>query len=109
MSTDNIAKFRELLASDPALRERARVIEAEVLQQTAHQLAALAHEVGVPVDAAAFLATPLPPSSLELSEETLDSVAGGFSREQWEQGRRLQDEDERANPSLVMFGECRRS
>ena len=43
----------------------------------------------------------------ELSDEALDSVAGGFSRADYERGKRLLEEDAKNFPSLVMFGECR--
>jgi hypothetical protein len=43
----------------------------------------------------------------ELSEEALDSVAGGFSKADYERGKRLLEEDAKNNPSLVLFGECR--
>ena len=76
MSNENIQKFATAAASNPELANRVRAIQAEAARETAKKIAALSSEVGTPFSAEDFL-TSAASSVGEVSEEQLESVAGG--------------------------------
>lgn len=76
MSTENLAKFRELLKTDPELKLAVQSIDGDP-QTIAEKIAALAAAVHTPFTAAEYLQNA---SSVddELSDSTLDRVVGGM-------------------------------
>ncbi len=77
MSTENITKFNEVLASDPDLQAKLRDIQQDVARDTAEKIAALSAEAGTPFSADEFLRGAVQGTG-ELSEEQLESVSGGW-------------------------------
>jgi predicted ribosomally synthesized peptide with nif11-like leader len=76
MNNEAITKFTETVAADPELQKEVQSIQQAAARQTAEKLAALSVEAGTPFTAEEFLAS-VTPASAELSEEQLESVAGG--------------------------------
>ncbi len=74
MSTENIAKFAEAVAADPALSAKVQALYAEASRASAEQLANLSITVGTPFTAEEYLAN----ASGELSESDLSDVSGGI-------------------------------
>ncbi len=75
MSTENLTKFAEAAAANPALQAKIQAIHAQAARDTAEQLAALSAGAGAPFTAEEFLTASR--LSASLSEEDLERVAGG--------------------------------
>lgn len=76
MSTENIAKFREMVASQPDLAAKINSLPPQSLPDLAATMAELSVEVQTPFTAEELLAK-LSESNAELSDEALEQVAGG--------------------------------
>lgn len=78
MSTDNITRFLDQVAADPALAEKVAATEALSMEDKAHALSAVSDEAGTPFTAAELLQL-----LSMISDEELSGVAGGvhFSAE----------------------------
>lgn len=76
MSTENITKFSEALAADPALASKVQAIHVAAARRIRENLAALSVEAGTPFTAEEVLADATARTS-ELSDEQLETVAGG--------------------------------
>ena len=77
MNTENIQRFATLAATNPEIADRLRVIHNEAARETAEKIAALSIEAGAPFTADEFLSNASPGAG-ELSEEQLETVAGGM-------------------------------
>ena len=78
MSTANIAAFQDKVSASAELQSRLAEIQRQAALSTAEAIAALATETGTPFTADELLANP-GPSSNELQDSELESVAGGFT------------------------------
>lgn len=76
MSTENITKFSEAVASDATLGAKIQAIQATAARDTAEKIAALSVEAGTPFTADKFLVNAASVSA-ELSDEDLEAVSGG--------------------------------
>lgn len=76
MSTENITKFGEAVATSPELQAKVQSIHAAAAREVAEKIAALSAETDVPFTADDFFAS-TQSAQEELSEEQLDAVAGG--------------------------------
>ena len=76
MSTANITAFQDKVAASPDLQSRLAEIQRQAAVNTAEAIASLATETGTPFTADELLANP-GPSSNELQDSELESVAGG--------------------------------
>ncbi len=72
MSTENLSKFQAAVAQSPELQDKLRAIHGTVARQTSEKIAVLSAEAGTPIPAEEFLQ-----NAAELSDEALESVAGG--------------------------------
>ena len=73
MSTENVTRFLDQVASEPALQEKVSAAYRASQEATAQALAALASEHGLSISADELLAV-----QSELSESDLEAVAGGL-------------------------------
>ena len=78
MSTENVVRFLNQVATDPALAEKVAATEALSMEDKAHALSAVSDEAGTP-----FTAEELLQVLSMISDEELSGVAGGvhFSAE----------------------------
>ena len=76
MSTENITKFTEAVSASPDLQAKLQEVHLAAARQTAEQLAALSAETDAPFTAEEFLGN-AQSQIAELSDEQLESVAGG--------------------------------
>ncbi len=76
MNTENLTKFAEAAAADPALKTKIQSIHAQAAREIAEKLAALSAESGTAFTAEEFLAAGRGQAA-DLSEEELEAVAGG--------------------------------
>jgi predicted ribosomally synthesized peptide with nif11-like leader len=78
MRAEDIAAFNEAVAASPALQAKIRDIQTKAARNTAEKISALAGTAGLPFSADELLAEESP-STGELSDESLEAVAGGMS------------------------------
>lgn len=76
MSTENIAKFSEAAVANTELQAKIQTIHTDATRAAAGEIAALSVQAGTPFTAEEFLAHAAPVAT-ELSDEQLESVAGG--------------------------------
>jgi predicted ribosomally synthesized peptide with nif11-like leader len=78
MSTENLTRFNNAVAADPALQAKVQSLNSEASRELAQRLAALSTEAGAPFTAEEFLDQATSQVSA-LTDEQLDAVAGGVN------------------------------